>query len=59
MSLVPGDRLGVYEIVARIGAGGMGEVYRAVLGLSIAGQPTAERGRQAGAPSLEPDTELT
>jgi serine/threonine-protein kinase len=29
MSLAPGDRLGVYEIVDRIGAGGMGEVYRA------------------------------
>src|SRR5258708_7222914 len=28
-TLSAGDRLGVYEIVARIGAGGMGEVYRA------------------------------
>ena len=27
MSLNPGDRLGPYEIVERIGAGGMGEVY--------------------------------
>ena len=29
MSLAPGVRLGVYEIVGPIGAGGMGEVYRA------------------------------
>jgi len=29
MSLVPASRLGPYEIVARLGAGAMGEVYRA------------------------------
>jgi serine/threonine protein kinase len=29
MGLSPGTRLGVYEVVGLIGAGGMGEVYRA------------------------------
>src|SRR5215204_631355 len=29
MSLLPGTRLGAYEIHSALGAGGMGEVYRA------------------------------
>ena len=29
MALAPGSRVGIYEIVGSIGAGGMGEVYRA------------------------------
>jgi serine/threonine protein kinase len=29
LALAPGTRLGVYEVAARIGEGGMGQVYRA------------------------------
>ena len=29
MTLLPGSRLGPYEVVASVGAGGMGEVYKA------------------------------
>src|SRR5271167_3185915 len=29
MAILPGTKLGSYEVIAQIGAGGMGEVYRA------------------------------
>ena len=59
MALLSGARLGPYEIVAPLGQGGMGEVYKArdtrldrtvaikVLAAEIAGTPTFARGSSA------------
>ena len=46
MLLSPGDRIGPYQIAERIGAGGMGEVYRAAdprMGRNVAIKVSAER----------------
>jgi serine/threonine protein kinase len=46
VSLTPGDKLGRYAILGRIGAGGMGEIYRARdtdLGRGVAIKTSAHR----------------
>ncbi len=40
MSLTAGTRLGIYEVTAKIGEGGMGEAYQA--------RDTTRRGERAG-----------
>ncbi len=54
MPLSPGDHLGVYQVTAEIGAGGMGIVYRARdtklgrdVGLKVLAEVTREKASHA------------
>jgi serine/threonine protein kinase len=65
MQLNSGGRLGVYQVIAQIGAGGMGEVYRArdtwldrdvalkLLPEAFAGDPEGKWCRRANGVSLD------
>ena len=47
MSLSPGIRIGVYEVTAKIGEGGMGEVYQARVTAGVGGGPEREERHRA------------
>ena len=52
MVLTAGARLGPYEIVGALGAGGMGEVYKARLDRTVAIKSCPARLRGSGAVAL-------
>ena len=63
LALTPGTRLGVYEITAQIGEGGMGQVYRATdtklkRQVAIKILPPSRRGRRRSARAFQREAEV-